>query len=72
MGPYKCPDCGIWWAGFEHRCQPLGTSTGTTIREYLPDGTYVVCTCAGRSQDSITVRPCLVHDVPTTFTTWHS
>jgi hypothetical protein len=28
-GPHKCPDCGVWWAGFEHRCQ-LGSVTGTT------------------------------------------
>lgn len=20
MGPFKCPDCGVWWAGVEHRC----------------------------------------------------
>lgn len=20
MGPFKCPDCGVWWAGSEHRC----------------------------------------------------
>ena len=19
--PFKCPDCGIWWAGLEHRCK---------------------------------------------------
>lgn len=21
-GPYKCPECGAWWAGLEHRCRP--------------------------------------------------
>ena len=31
MGPFKCPDCGVWWAGFEHRCAPLVDSTGTNI-----------------------------------------
>ena len=20
--PYKCSECGIWWAGIEHRCKP--------------------------------------------------
>jgi hypothetical protein len=19
-GPYKCPECGVWWVGFEHVC----------------------------------------------------
>ena len=27
MGPFKCPDCGIWWSGLEHRCAPTGAST---------------------------------------------
>ena len=26
----KCPECGIWWRGVEHRCAPNG------------DGTFVV------------------------------
>lgn len=21
-GPFKCPDCGTWWVGAEHRCRP--------------------------------------------------
>ena len=21
VGPFKCPDCGTWWAAGEHRCQ---------------------------------------------------
>ena len=33
MGPFKCPDCGVWWAGFEHRCrtdpEQMRTSDGT-------------------------------------------
>lgn len=29
MGPYKCPDCGVWWAGLEHRCRPTETVTST-------------------------------------------
>lgn len=42
MGPFKCPDCGIWWAGLEHRCGPPGSDTGASrpetwvIRPYVP------------------------------------
>ena len=28
-GPYKCPDCGIWWAGYEHRCKVNTVNTNT-------------------------------------------
>jgi hypothetical protein len=21
MGPFKCPECGVWWVGLEHRCK---------------------------------------------------
>ncbi len=35
MGPYKCPECGVWWAGFEHRCRPSETTTGATIDRLL-------------------------------------
>jgi hypothetical protein len=34
MGPFKCPDCGIWWAGPEHRCRPVPDTTsipGTVV-----------------------------------------
>ena len=30
FGPFKCPDCGTWWAGFEHRCREPEESTSTT------------------------------------------
>jgi hypothetical protein len=20
-GPFKCPDCDVWWAGFTHQCK---------------------------------------------------
>jgi len=37
MAPWKCPDCGTWWSGLEHRCQPPMTSTGTfVITPYPP------------------------------------
>ena len=47
MGPFKCPDCGTWWAGFEHRCrQPIVTTT-PTIQPYEPTTIqWPGCTCA--------------------------
>jgi len=32
MSPWKCPDCGTWWSGLEHRCPPTGTDTGANAR----------------------------------------
>ena len=26
MAPWKCPDCGTWWSGLEHRCAPTNAS----------------------------------------------
>ena len=26
-GPFKCTDCGVWWAGFEHRCRGMAVYT---------------------------------------------
>lgn len=40
MGPFKCPDCGVWWAGFEHRC-PSSPQTTTTAN----GGFCVTCRC---------------------------
>lgn len=38
MGPFKCPDCGVWWAGFEHRCRMPVATTGTiTIQPDMRD-----------------------------------
>jgi hypothetical protein len=31
MGPFKCPECGVWWAGFEHRCRSVPTTGPVTI-----------------------------------------
>lgn len=53
MGPYKCPDCGIWWAGFEHRCQPSATTTGTHM-------TYT--TTVNGTSDTSASAPLLVID----------
>ncbi len=43
MGPFKCPDCGVWWAGFEHRCAPVQTATGTS--GYVTVSDTATCTC---------------------------
>jgi len=68
MAPWKCPDCGVWWAGLEHRCQytikteTLGGTTTFTVRcncVYTPDGF--------RIPQTIT---CPVHDVAMTYTTF--
>lgn len=29
-GPFKCPDCGTWWTGSEHRCSVKTIVTHTT------------------------------------------
>jgi hypothetical protein len=34
----KCPDCGTWWRGYEHRCSPNSFSTTTNFTTYLPNG----------------------------------
>ena len=36
MGPYKCPECGVWWSGLEHRCQKpvLGKDTNPKPEVY--------------------------------------
>jgi hypothetical protein len=27
--PVKCPDCGVWWRGYTHRCDNGGGVTAT-------------------------------------------
>ena len=72
MGPFKCPECGIWWAGLEHRCRPseilpnanpfiptpfvLGTGTST-----------VRCNCDQKGKTTVQVT-CPIHDVQVTYT----
>lgn len=55
-GPYKCPDCGVWWAGFEHRCPTIITETKSNLS-------------FGHCHGCITVRchqndhqPCMLHE----------
>ena len=67
----KCPDCGIWWAGLEHRCQPAQTTTGTVPPVVISDPKG--CTCP-RYQPPYTIGdppPCPVHNPPNTSSvTW--
>lgn len=75
-GPFKCPDCLIWWAGYEHRCQidlTRAIGGGTTIPTWptpIQVGTgesTVRCTCPPERGDSY-AGTCLIHDVHTTYT----
>ena len=65
MAPFKCPDCGIWWAGLEHRCQPASTSTGANFRWPLSASVFTppICVCylKGRTAPLVTVS-CPLHD----------
>lgn len=75
MGPpFKCPECGIWWAGLEHRCGPTATTTDGIRIWPTPDsfgtgGTTVHCTCPPMRVDGTVgyVGTCLVHDVQVTY-----
>lgn len=68
MGPpYKCPDCGVWWSGPEHRCHGVPSITTT-------DGSNATftarCNC---TYDDHGVRIsstvwCPAHDVQVTLT----
>lgn len=74
MGPFKCPDCGVWWAGLEHRCRPAETWTGTGVAPLIwqsPDTvttTTVRCTCPPNRGDNYAGN-CPIHDVMVTYTT---
>ena len=62
-GPFKCPDCGVWWVGYEHRCAPA-QKWATNV-----PGISVQCTCqfdrnGYRTDDSF----CPVHDCQWTYT----
>ena len=47
-GPFKCPDCGTWWSGFEHRCRPTIPGTGITVEPFVVPGSFgSCCTCRG-------------------------
>lgn len=70
-GPFKCRDCGVWWAGFEHRCQqPVIPGHVPTITvgdaSWAPDFT-VRCTCPPDRGDNYAGN-CPIHDVQTSYT----
>ena len=62
-GPFKCPDCGVWWAGFTHKC-PLVFQSPTVVTS------TVRCTCGVDDQGNRIplTSPCPVHDVQMTYT----
>jgi len=64
MGPFKCPDCGIWWTGLEHRCRPSEIHTDTHPPFIRPTRTY--CTCPPNRGDNY-LGTCPIHDVLTTL-----
>ena len=71
MGPlFRCPDCGTWWAGFEHRCR-RETSTATAEGVTIGGTLTVKCNCVF---DAMGLRipqtaTCPVHDITWTYTT---
>ncbi len=68
MGPFKCPDCGIWWAGLEHRCKwyDLHPPATTDTKPWSGDFT-VRCTCPPDRGDNY-LGTCPIHDVTVTYT----
>lgn len=68
FGPFKCPDCGVWWAGLEHRCKRTETVTTGDVEI---GGTYTLkCSCHfdawGKRVQSTAFCP--IHDVNVTYT----
>jgi hypothetical protein len=67
MGPFKCPDCGVWWAGFEHRCRTTESRTITT-GPFIRTNTFEVrCICPKDRGDNYS-GTCPVHDIQVTYT----
>lgn len=58
FGPFKCPDCDTWWAGFEHRCQKSSPNSNS-VR--IGDQVFTNCTCWLKATMPGTVCP--AHDV---------
>jgi hypothetical protein len=66
-GPFKCKDCGVWWAGFEHRCVwTVNLSSTFAAGDVKPDFT-VRCTCPPDRGDNYAGN-CPIHDVQTSYT----
>ena len=70
--PYKCPECGIWWVGLEHRCRFVPPQTDTAPPFPTTDrNTYtVVCICDRKRGSVPETVVCPVHDVQVTFTAY--
>lgn len=72
MGPFKCPECGIWWAGFEHRCrQPVAVPSTTPTIAPTPWRVqeYLVCTCPSMPPNYVGDWFCPLHNVQITSST---
>jgi len=70
MAPWKCPDCGTWWSGLEHRCPPIQTWSGK-ITNAPPASFTVTCNCTWHDGVRVsTPYPCPIHDVQVTYTGW--
>jgi hypothetical protein len=73
MAPWKCPDCGVWWSGIEHRCAEGVHRVDTNPpwwNPYSGNTTWTVrCTCAQKWKSTVSEGiTCPVHDVLVTYT----
>lgn len=68
--PVKCPDCGTWWRGEEHRCARTFIWPGSPFTNQQPASYTVTCNCAfdPKGYRIATSAACPVHDVQVTFT----
>jgi hypothetical protein len=67
MGPFKCPDCGVWWAGVEHRCVPSFTTTSPAVFPTIWTGQTAICTCAQIPPNYVGDWFCQVHHTTITY-----
>lgn len=67
-GPFKCPDCGLWWAGFSHECPPRqGVLTIRKTTGTVTTGHTVYCSCPPNRGDNYAGN-CPIHDSHSTYT----
>jgi hypothetical protein len=80
MAVLKCPDCGTWWQGNEHRCPVNTTGTSTApmevpwrwtpyVKPPLTGDATVRCTCPPSRGDNY-LGMCPVHDVTILYKGW--
>lgn len=67
FGPFKCPDCGTWWAGFEHRCRQAAPATTTVTTGPITTDFTVRCTCPP-NRGPLYKGTCPIHDIQVTYT----